>query len=141
MPSCVAVVPPFSPIVKSAPLSSDRTSIPFRSFVNPRLEAEQSYDLAWRRAEIPAAGGQGNARGVARAQHAVANGGESNGHRLLGESTLNRILDVQAAGRDLVLGIGVTFGVGYDVNAPLLTGIATTTARPAANLPLITSSR
>ncbi len=96
----------------------DKTSIPFRSFVNPRLEAEQSYDLAWRRAEIPAAGGQGNARAVARAQHAVANGGDSNGHRLLGQATLDRILDVQAAGRDLVLGIGVTFGVGYGLNSP-----------------------
>ena len=31
---------------------------------------------------------------------------------------LDRILDVQAAGRDLVLGIGVTFGVGYGLNSP-----------------------
>lgn len=96
----------------------DRVSVAFRTFVNPRLEAEQSYDLAWRRAEIPAAGGQGNARGVLRAQHAVANGGEFNGVRLLSEATCERILDVQAAGRDLVLGIGVTFGIGYGLNSP-----------------------
>ncbi|MGF1597980.1 MAG: serine hydrolase domain-containing protein [Acidimicrobiales bacterium] len=96
----------------------ERDSVAFRTFVNPRLEAPQSFDAAWRRAEIPAAGGQGNARGVLRAQHAVANGGEFAGVRLLSGATLDRILDVQAAGRDLVLGIGVTFGIGYGLNSP-----------------------
>jgi CubicO group peptidase (beta-lactamase class C family) len=112
----IAVPPLGSDGTPGAP--SDKSSIAFRTMVNPRLEAEQSYDLAWRRAEIPAAGGQGNARGVLRAQHAVANGGEFNGVRLLSQPTLDRILDVQAAGRDLVLGIGVTFGVGYGLNSP-----------------------
>ena len=37
---------------------------------------------------------------------------------LLSEQTIDRIFDVQAAGRDLVLGIGVTFGVGYGLNSP-----------------------
>ena len=32
--------------------------------------------------------------------------------------SIDRIFDVQAAGRDLVLGIGVTFGVGYGLNSP-----------------------
>jgi CubicO group peptidase (beta-lactamase class C family) len=31
---------------------------------------------------------------------------------------IDRIFDVQSAGRDLVLGIGVTFGVGYGLNSP-----------------------
>ena len=31
---------------------------------------------------------------------------------------VERIFDVQSAGRDLVLGIGVTFGVGYGLNSP-----------------------
>ena len=31
MPSCVAVVPPFSPIVKSAPLNTERMLMPFPS--------------------------------------------------------------------------------------------------------------
>ena len=34
------------------------------------------------------------------------------GVELLSSETIDRIFDVQAAGRDLVLGIGVTFGVG-----------------------------
>ena len=95
----------------------DRDSIPYRAS-NPRLMAEQSWEIPWRRAEIPAAGGHGNARGVALAQAAVSHGGTLRGVELLSKQTVDRIFDVQAAGRDLVLGIGVTFGVGYGLNSP-----------------------
>lgn len=95
----------------------DRDSIPYRA-ANPRLVAEQSWEIPWRRAEIPAAGGHGNARGVALAQAAVSHGGTLRGVKLLPQATIERIFDVQAAGRDLVLGIGVTFGVGYGLNSP-----------------------
>ena len=37
---------------------------------------------------------------------------------MLSGTTIDRIFDVQAAGRDLVLGIGVTFGIGYGLNSP-----------------------
>ena len=97
--------------------STDPNSIPYRAS-NPRLLAEQSWELPWRRAEIPAAGGHGNARGVALAQAAVSHGGALRGVELLSPQTIDRIFDVQAAGRDLVLGIGVTFGVGYGLNSP-----------------------
>jgi CubicO group peptidase (beta-lactamase class C family) len=92
-------------------------SIPYRA-ANPRLVAEQSWELPWRRAEIPAAGGHGNARSVALAQCPVSAGGSARGVHLLTAGTVERIFDVQAAGRDLVLGIGVTFGVGYGLNSP-----------------------
>ena len=95
----------------------ERDSIPYRA-ANPRLMAEQSWEIPWRRAEIPAAGGHGNARGVALAQAAVSHGGALRGVDLLSKKTIERIFDVQAAGRDLVLGIGVTFGVGYGLNSP-----------------------
>ncbi len=95
----------------------DRDSIPFRA-ANPRLMAEQSWEIPWRRAEIPAAGGHGNARGVALAQAAVSHGGSFRGVEVISTETIDRIFDVQAAGRDLVLGIGVTFGVGYGLNSP-----------------------
>jgi CubicO group peptidase (beta-lactamase class C family) len=94
-----------------------RDSIPYRA-ANPRLTAEQSWELAWRRAEIPAAGGHGNARSVALAQSVVSAGGSARGVDLLSEDVIDRIFDVQAAGRDLVLGFGVTFGVGYGLNSP-----------------------
>jgi len=118
--SRVAKVIPAPPLVfvsGDGSKSPDRDSIPYRA-ANPRLVAEQSWEIPWRRAEIPAAGGHGNARGVALAQAAVSHGGVLRGVRLLPESTINRIFDVQAAGRDLVLGIGVTFGVGYGLNSP-----------------------
>jgi CubicO group peptidase (beta-lactamase class C family) len=112
------VIPPAIPASTggSAPAPS-RDSIPYRA-ANPRLVAEQAWEIPWRRAEIPAAGGHGNARSTALAQAAVSHGGELRGTQLLSKATIDRIFDVQAAGRDLVLGIGVTFGVGYGLNSP-----------------------
>jgi CubicO group peptidase (beta-lactamase class C family) len=102
-------------LVSQPDVSKD--SIPYRA-ANPRLDASLSWELPWRRAEIPAAGGHGNARSVALAQSAVSAGGTARGVELLSSATIERIFDVQAAGRDLVLGIGVTFGVGYGLNSP-----------------------
>lgn len=113
----VIPVPPLQFGSGDGSLTPARDSIPYRA-ANPRLRAEQSWEIPWRRAEIPAAGGHGNARSVALAQAAVSHGGASRGVALLSGATLERIFDVQAAGRDLVLGIGVTFGVGYGLNSP-----------------------
>ncbi len=116
----VAPVIPAPPLVFGAgngPDGPSRESIPYRAS-NPRLIAEQSWEIPWRRAEIPAAGGHGNARSVALAQSVVSAGGSARGVDLLTPATIDRIFDVQAAGRDLVLGIGVTFGVGYGLNSP-----------------------
>lgn len=115
-----------APVIPAPPLtfgSADgdvvpaKASIPYRA-ANPRLVAEQSWEIPWRRAEIPAAGGHGNARAVALAQSVVSAGGSARGVDLLSKDVIGRIFDVQAAGRDLVLGIGVTFGVGYGLNSP-----------------------
>lgn len=117
----VAPVIPAPPLVfggaGNGPDGPSRESIPYRAS-NPRLIAEQSWEIPWRRAEIPAAGGHGNARSVALAQSVVSAGGSARGVDLLTPATIDRIFDVQAAGRDLVLGIGVTFGVGYGLNSP-----------------------
>lgn len=92
-------------------------TIPYRASHSPVLDARDSSTIGWRRAEIPAAGGHGNARGAALAQSVVAAGGSMRGVDLLAKPVLDRIFDVQAAGRDLVLGVGVTFGIGYGLNA------------------------
>jgi len=113
----VIPVPPLQYGSGDGSVPPDRDSIPYRAS-NPRLRAEQSWEIPWRRAEIPAAGGHGNARSVALAQAAVSHGGSLRGVDLLSRKTIDRIFDVQAAGRDLVLGIGVTFGVGYGLNSP-----------------------
>jgi CubicO group peptidase (beta-lactamase class C family) len=117
-PRVALVIPPPAPVsAGSGAPGPSRDSIPYRA-ANPRLIAEQAFEIPWRRAEIPAAGGHGNARSTALAQAAVSHGGELRGTKLLSRATIDRIFDVQAAGRDLVLGIGVTFGVGYGLNSP-----------------------
>lgn len=57
--------------------------------------------------------GFANARSIARAQAAVSHGGEFNGVRLLSPDTIDTIFDVQSDGIDLVLGVPVSFGIGY----------------------------
>jgi len=113
----LVIPPPPLPTAPGGHAEIPRDSIPYRA-ANPRLVAEQSWELPWRRAEIPAAGGHGNARSVALAQSVVSAGGSARGVDLLSADVIDRVFDVQAAGRDLVLGIGVTFGVGYGLNSP-----------------------
>ena len=57
---------------------------------NPPLAPETANLPAWRRAEIPAANGHGNARSVARVMAALACGGSLGGVRLLSEAALAR---------------------------------------------------
>ena len=61
----------------------DQSSVAYRTLTNPPLAAEVSATIPWRRAEIPAAGGHGNARSVALIHTPMACGGEANGVRLL----------------------------------------------------------
>src|SRR5262249_42728647 len=79
---------------------------------NPGLDATRSWDVAWRRAEIPAAGGVGNARSVAQIHTPMACGGEANGVRLLGKETIAAVFDEQCNGVDLVLGLPLRHGIG-----------------------------
>ena len=67
----------------------------------------------WRQAEIPAAKDNGNARSVVEAQTAIANGGKAFGVELLSEAGCRRALEQQTDGTDLVLGLPISFGMGY----------------------------
>ena len=95
-------------------------SIAARTFANPWAPATRSRTEAWRRAEIPAANGHGNARSVARVQSVMACGGEAFGKRLLSEAGCRRALEEQINGTDLVLGIPLRHGLGYGLNNPAL---------------------
>jgi CubicO group peptidase (beta-lactamase class C family) len=110
------VVPP--PALEELLASADPTSLPVRTFANPPLSAEQSWDPAWRRAEIPAAGGHGNARSVARAQSVLSHGGAVDGVRLLSAAGCEAPLEEQTNGTDLVLGAPLRFGMGYGLMSP-----------------------
>jgi len=103
------IVPPTGAL----PLSDDQSSPSYKTFMNPPLDPLFAHDRGWRAAEIPAANGQGNARGAALAQAVVAHGGEFNGVRLLSSETIDLIFEEQAQGNDIVLGMPLRFGIGY----------------------------
>jgi CubicO group peptidase (beta-lactamase class C family) len=113
------VVPPPSPgdpppLVD--PTQLDPNSVAVKTWTNPTgFRAESSWTERFRRADIGAANGHGNARSVARLQSAVACGGVALGVRLLSPQTIDRIFEVQSDGIDLVLGIPLKFGIGYSL--------------------------
>ena len=85
---------------------------------HPPTDARWSWSEAWRRAEIPAAGGHGNARSVARVQSVLSHGGEVDGIRLLSPAGCEVVFEQQISGEDLVLPLPVTFGMGYGISSP-----------------------
>jgi CubicO group peptidase (beta-lactamase class C family) len=80
---------------------------------NPALRPEQANTSAWRRAEIPAANGHGNARSVARVLSGLACGGAVDGVHLLRAESIARAIEPQAYDRDLVLGFRIKWGLGF----------------------------
>jgi CubicO group peptidase (beta-lactamase class C family) len=79
------------------------------------IRVRDGNSAAWRRAQIPAANGFGNARSVALLLSAMACGGTVRGTRLLSEITRDRALEVQYRGEDRVLGMSVAYGLGFGV--------------------------
>ena len=96
----------------------DPDSIPVKTFGPVHDEVAAAATGAWRRAEIPAANGHGNARSVATIQAVVSNGGEVDGIRLLSPDTIDLIFDQQSDGLDLAVGVPVRFGIGYGLPHP-----------------------
>ena len=85
---------------------------------NPRVPVEVTQTRAWRGAEIPAAGGHGNARAIARVHAILANGGEVDGRRYMSEAGCRRALEFQVEGQDLVMHIPARFGLGFGLAGP-----------------------
>jgi len=85
---------------------------------NPSIQPWQDACSAeWRSAEIAAANGQANARGIARIYGAVARGGQLDGVRVLSEHAIAE-LTVEEVGEqpDLVLGRALRRGRGVILN-------------------------
>jgi CubicO group peptidase (beta-lactamase class C family) len=93
--------------------SMEVSDITAKTFLNPPLDATMAHYAWWRRAEIPAANGQGNARSVAAVQSVISGKGQARGVRLLSEAGCEPIFEEQANGTDLVLGVPLRFGMGY----------------------------
>jgi CubicO group peptidase (beta-lactamase class C family) len=77
------------------------------------VRVRDGNSLAWRRAQIPAASGFGNARSVALVQSVMACGGAVRGMRLLSQAGCARAREEQFSGEDRVLGMKVRYGLGY----------------------------
>ncbi len=72
-----------------------------------------------RRAEIPAGGGIGTARSLARMYGVLAGGGELDGRRLLRRETVDLFAAERVRGTDAVLILESRFGLGYARPTPL----------------------
>ncbi|KAG9771208.1 hypothetical protein KCU88_g6388, partial [Aureobasidium melanogenum] len=112
-----------APVVPPPPAPFDITkmdpnSVLVKTFANPVLDARIVVTPGWRRADISAANGHSNARGLARVLSTVTRGGSVDGVKLLSQRTIDRIFDVQSDGPDLVVGVPVTFGIGYGLAGP-----------------------
>ncbi len=112
-----------SNIVPPPPLPFDLAamgpeSVAFKTFTGPAPDPQMAWTTAWRRADVGAANGHGNARSVARLQSVVANGGQFDGVRLLSPKTIALIFEEQSNGIDLAIGIPLRFGIGYALPDP-----------------------
>jgi CubicO group peptidase (beta-lactamase class C family) len=79
------------------------------------------YDDMWNRpevlsAEMPSSNGVGTARSIARLYAALI--GEVDGHRLLAPATVERATRVRVSGPDRVIGLPMSFGLGYMTPPP-----------------------
>jgi CubicO group peptidase (beta-lactamase class C family) len=112
-----------SPVIPPPPVdfgTLDVASLAVRVFSNPPIDATLAHQEWWRRAEIPAANGHGNARSVATIQSIIAGRGAARGTRLLSEAGCRPIFEEQANGTDLVLGQPARFGMGYGLGNELV---------------------
>ncbi|MFK4837712.1 serine hydrolase domain-containing protein [Microbacterium sp. ZW T2_14] len=115
-----------SDVVPPPPLDVDLSAMPpespaFRSFTGPVVGAEITWTRAWRAAGIGGAGGQGNARSVARLNALITGRGEIDGRRMLSPEAVDLVFGAPVEGVDLVLGIPLRWGLGWGLRHPLTT--------------------
>lgn len=96
--------------------ASNEGSIADRTFASPAPRAEDSWTDIWRRAEIPAANGHGNARALVRLQTPLACAGRAFGVDLVSEITARSVMQERISGMDLVLEAPLTFGLGFGLS-------------------------
>ena len=87
---------------------------------NPGVDVAETKTRAWRGAEIPAAGGTGNARSIAEVHAILANGGVAKGKRFMSEAGCRKALELQIEGTDLVMNVPARFGMGFGLSGGLI---------------------
>ncbi|MFI5818277.1 serine hydrolase domain-containing protein [Streptomyces rishiriensis] len=93
--------------------ASDASTAPDSPGRPTALRVRDGNSTAWRRAQIPAASGFGNARSVALVQSVPACGGAVGGVRLLSRAGCERAWQEQFSGQDRRLGMPISWGLGY----------------------------
>ena len=107
------------PVVGAAQAAAN--DIQRKTFTNPPINPLDTRTREWRGAEIPAAGGTGNARSVAEIHAMLANGGVAKGKRFLSEAGCRKALELQSEGNDLVLlGLPLKFGLGFGLTGEVV---------------------
>jgi len=91
---------------------------------NPNLENVDFNSREWRRAEIPASNGHGNARSIANIGSILACGGMYDKKKILSMSTVEKAIEPQISGRDVIMLYSpAKFGLGFGLlNDDLLLG-------------------
>jgi len=112
------VVPPPPLPIDFEALGPD--SLTVKTLTGPFIDADAANTPSWRRADLGAVNGHGNARSVARVMSVVARGGQAGGVRMLRPETIEKIFTEQINGIDLVLGVPLRFGIGYGLPVPAL---------------------
>jgi CubicO group peptidase (beta-lactamase class C family) len=121
-PRVAEMVPPSAAEVAAAGAAAQPApdSLLAKVMGNPPLAPETANRAEWRRAEIPAANGHGNARSVARVMAALACGGSLGGVRVIGAGALARATREECRGQDLVLGVPMRWGLGFMLSSETL---------------------
>ena len=86
------------------------------ALANPALDGAVPNERWWRAAEIPAANGHTNARGIATVYGMIARGGEAGGRRYLSAETIEQATRERVHSKDLVLGFPMRWGAGFLLN-------------------------
>jgi CubicO group peptidase (beta-lactamase class C family) len=102
------------------PMDQPLPELTLNIFTNPPLNPLDTRTRAWRAAEIPAAGGHGNARSIAQIHAILANGGVAGGKRFLSQAGCRKALEPQIEGVDLVLGLPARFGLGFGLDGDII---------------------
>jgi len=87
---------------------------------NPGIDVSATKTRAWRGAEIPAAGGTGNARSIAEVHAILANDGVAKNRRFMSKDGVRKALELQIEGPDKIMAVPARFGLGFGLPGGLV---------------------
>ena len=98
---------------------SEPGSIAARTSASSPLTGHEANTHPWRAAELPAIGGIGNARSVARVHAMMACGGTLDGVMIMSSAGVDAANEEQARGLDRVNGVELVWGNGFALNSDI----------------------